>query len=222
MGIKGKSGKYKRTPDMKTGMHMIGRKLSAETRQRMRETHIRLDSGARLPKAKKGELPIACFTPEAKKNLSIAMLKRFEDKTKHPRWKGGKPKCYDCGKTLLSGYDRKRCSKCFHRYYSGERQWNWKGGITPEVVKERNRFKNEIQQKILKRDNYTCNMCGVKGHYLQVNHIKKWSDYPELRFDLDNCETLCMSCHYFKTYGRKMPLGLKWGYNIGGGEFRTR
>lgn len=34
-------------------------------------------------------------------------------KEKHPMWKGGKPKCIDCGKEL-STYNVKRCPKCYH------------------------------------------------------------------------------------------------------------
>lgn len=28
-----------------------------------------------------------------------------------------------------------------------------------------------------------------------VHHKKGWKDYPELRYDVDNCITLCRECH---------------------------
>jgi hypothetical protein len=32
----------------------------------------------------------------------------------NPNWKGGKPKCIDCGK-LVSNYGYKRCRKCLNK-----------------------------------------------------------------------------------------------------------
>lgn len=43
----------------------------------------------------------------------------------------------------------------------------------------------------------------------------KWSDFPELRFELSNCRTLCQRCHYFITYDKIMPSDKKtWGHNL--------
>src|SRR5690349_18523020 len=65
----------------------------------------------------------------------------------------------------------------------------------------------------LKRDKYKCRMCGANNHNTQpskhlkygykkksrvtlnVHHIKKWADYPTLRYDLNNLITLCSDCH---------------------------
>lgn len=47
-----------------------------------------------------------------------------------------------------------------------------------------------------------CRDCATKG-----------ADHPELRFDHDNCRTLCMSCHYVVTFDREMPEGTVWGHN---------
>ena len=49
---------------------------------------------------------------------------------KHPNWKGGKPKCIDCG--IEIGYGRKttKCLKCFFIFNRGNKHPCWKGGKT--------------------------------------------------------------------------------------------
>lgn len=53
---------------------------------------------------------------------------------------------------------------------------------------------------ILKRDNYQCQICNIrssKGNRItfDVDHIKPWSRFPDLRFELSNGRTLCRPCH---------------------------
>ena len=98
---------------------------------------------------------------------------------------------------------------------SKEKHWNWKGGISKKDRLERLKFRQQIQKEVFERDNYTCQMCGNKGVALQVDHIQSWKDYVELRFDINNCRTLCADCHYEITYGKKKPNDIKsWGHNL--------
>lgn len=95
----------------------------------------------------------------------------------------------------------------------GERNGNWKGGNSGS---ERHRAMGGIEYKlwradVFERDNYTCQKCNAKGIYLHADHIKEWAKYPELRYDVSNGQTLCNSCHYLKTFGREMPISVKWG-----------
>lgn len=53
----------------------------------------------------------------------------------------------------------------------------------------------EWRSEIFKRDNFTCQLCWKSGGKLQADHIKSFSAYPELRFDLSNGRTLCVLCH---------------------------
>jgi hypothetical protein len=85
---------------------------------------------------------------------------------------------------------------------------------------DRIRFRDNYQKLVFKRDNYTCQMCGAKNGCgktvsLQVDHIQSWKDYVELRFNINNCRTLCMDCHYFITWGKIKPKNIKtWGHNM--------
>ncbi len=97
----------------------------------------------------------------------------------------------------------------------------WKGGITPFLEAERARFRKTIQKEVLKRDNYTCQLCGTRGGILHVDHIQSWDKYIELRFEMSNCRTLCQKCHYKITYGKPMTeKSIYWGNAKGGNYLR--
>jgi hypothetical protein len=83
----------------------------------------------------------------------------------------------------------------------GEKGSGWKGGISPE--NERIRQSSEFKQwriAVFRRDSFICRKCGVKhiaGSRLQLipHHIKRFAEFPELRFLVSNGITLCDSCH---------------------------
>ena len=82
----------------------------------------------------------------------------------------------------------------------GDKSRFWKGGLTSENRKQRNspQYKS-WRTAIYERDNYTCKFCNIKGGKLNADHIKIWSLYPKLRFDISNGQTLCRPCHKIKT-----------------------
>lgn len=138
-------------------------------------------------------------------------------------WNKGKieyKQCLHCGKIIRKW--KKYCSyDCYIKDVDvskflpppmkGKDNPAWKGGITKITIKERTKFAKVTGKKVLERDNYTCQICGSKED-LQVDHIQSWKEYVEDRFTIDNCRTLCRSCHYFITYNKPMPKGLKWGF----------
>lgn len=79
---------------------------------------------------------------------------------------------------------------------TGEKNNMWKGGITPE----RNKIRSSPEYRIWKyavfsKDNFTCQKCKKRGGNLNAHHIKSFAKFPELRFAIDNGQTLCKKCH---------------------------
>jgi len=97
---------------------------------------------------------------------------------------------------VLSEEHKRNISESLKGKYIGEKNWNWKGGVTPKRTKIWNslNYKN-WRESVFKRDEYTCQACSKRGGSLQAHHIKRFVDYPELRFDKDNGITLCKECH---------------------------
>ena len=86
----------------------------------------------------------------------------------------------------------------------------WKGGITPLRPHIRNSFKyKQWRNNVFIRDNYTCQICGIKNDYLEAHHIKVFSkmleEYKiktleealecEELWNINNGLTLCLKCH---------------------------
>ena len=62
------------------------------------------------------------------------------------------------------------------------------------------------REGIFQRDNWTCVHCGQHGGYLEADHIKLYSLYPELRYDITNGRTLCKPCHQSRDKWVEVPV----------------
>jgi len=82
---------------------------------------------------------------------------------------------------------------------------NWRGGISNKCHRIRTSREYRLwREAVYARDAWTCQKCGDDtGGNLNAHHIKNFSEYPELRFAIDNGITFCEKCHikFHKIYG---------------------
>lgn len=57
------------------------------------------------------------------------------------------------------------------------------------------------RKSVFERDDYTCQLCGVRGAKINAHHKKRYATHPNLRYELENGITLCVPCHK-KVHGR--------------------
>lgn len=91
------------------------------------------------------------------------------------------------------------------KVWTGENNPNWRNGSSSKekIIKNSAIWRN-WRETVFSRDNFTCKICGKRGGKLHPDHIKPFSKYPELRFDINNGRTLCVPCHRkTPTYGSK-------------------
>jgi hypothetical protein len=95
---------------------------------------------------------------------------------------------------------RQKMSAARRGKYLGPDNPHWKGGITLKDP-DRNRYQSKMWVKAVKdRDGWQCTKCGATER-LHAHHIKRWRDYPELRYDVSNGVTLCHD-HHEEAHGR--------------------
>ena len=112
-----------------------------------------------------------------------------------------------CG-SKLAGKKRVRtqllCHHCNNSFYPSNghlgmkycsQDCRYKSKRKKDSDKNRNSWRYRSWRKmVIKRDDYTCQKCGSTKH-LQAHHIQEWKYYPELRYEVDNGQTLCKFCH---------------------------
>lgn len=101
------------------------------------------------------------------------------------------------------------CRQCWREWFAqktkGSGHWNWKGGVTPELLRERSKESVRIWRKaIFEKYNYTCQKCHKSGGTLNAHHINSFKDNVALRTCIENGILLCEYCHhtFHKKFGQ--------------------
>lgn len=95
--------------------------------------------------------------------------------------------------------------------FVGEKNGNWKGGLTQIHLRERgSRQYKEWRKAALELRGNACQGCGaVDGRTceccwtqvkLHVHHLVSFAKFPDRRFDPENSEILCPKCHWQRHY----------------------
>lgn len=103
---------------------------------------------------------------------------------------------------LLCGKGCPECGK-----HKGEEHWNYRKDISEEERREDRRYdmgyKSEFVIPCLKRDDYTCQVTGIKGGRLNVHHLNGYHWDKENRTNIKNGITLSKKIHrrFHNIYG---------------------
>lgn len=133
-------------------------------------------------------------------------------------------KAPDCGKefevfpSVVKNGGGNTCSReCYHKYNSGDNHPKWKGGISLEnALLRKGQGLGKWRNAVLNRDGFKCIWCESRED-LEVDHIKPWSLFPELRREVTNGRTLCHNCHIgTATYGVKSDKFTRADFEEGG------
>jgi 5-methylcytosine-specific restriction endonuclease McrA len=144
---------------------------------------------------------------EFKKGNKIHLGKKHSKKTKKRLSELHKGKIpYKMTDRVRRNMSKAKIGKCY-----GKLNNNWKGGITPLLLRIRFSFKyRQWRSDVFTRDNFTCQECGDnKGGNLEAHHIKEFAkiieEYQiktleqalscEELWNINNGRTLCLKCH---------------------------
>lgn len=122
-----------------------------------------------------------------------------------------KLKCLICNKVFHCAFsqykqrNRKTCSvQCKYKYITQRAEQ--KRLNNPESLRNidksirHSKRMVDWRKAVFERDNYICQKCKVRSKkgikvILEAHHIKQYALYPELRFEINNGQTLCKKCH---------------------------
>lgn len=105
-------------------------------------------------------------------------------------------------KRKISETRKLRKIKPWHTGLGGEQSPGWKGGLS----KTRRSYCNNWRKKVLKRDNYACQLC-FSDQKLEAHHILIYSKYEKYKRLIANGITLCKQCHV-SIRGKEEDFGI--------------
>ena len=168
---------------LKMRMSQLGRKHTTETKQKMSKWQIGKklsdETKQKIAEAHKGKT----LTQEHKDKVSKSLIG-------NARAKGIKH----------TDEARRHMAISSQRNVANGKNPLYIDGRSKERKSERRLAMGNVEYRIwrdavLIRDNYTCQECGKRGGDLHAHHIRTWRDFPELRYVVDNGQTLYVGCH---------------------------
>lgn len=170
--------------------------MSEESKEKMRQAKlknpVRYWSGKKISKEHKGKL----FAGKATKAPTPRLGQTLSQHSRHK-----------ISQTLKKKYASGKLKSPFTgmKPKLGSDSPNWKGGISQigQKLRTSSEYK-KFHDEVLKRDDYTCQYCKHRGGKLQVDHVKSFIQFPELRTESKNAITLCVDCHKKVTFGYKI------------------
>jgi hypothetical protein len=193
-----------------------GTHLTLEEREHQRLVHlghpVSLESRAKMSAAQKGR-PGHPMSLEARAKIAAAKRGRVVTEETCRRIsisKKGTP-CSEAAKEatrrLRTGEHKSLETRMkMSAWQRGERNCQWKGGVTPENKAARNGMAYALwRTSVFERDDFTCLICDKRGHELEAHHINNFSGHEEERFVVENGVTLCIPCHkrFHLLFGKK-------------------
>jgi len=151
-------------------------------------------------KSRHDGLHVRCFECQRVKNPRKPVMPEWAKEALRERNRMRPPslgrKLTDNHKKRLSDLRKEEGANGTGSFY-GKNNPNWKGGISPEIHMARTvSAYREWRTAVFEKDHYACRRCGDdRGGNLHAHHIKKFSDFPGLRYEVSNGETLCFDCH---------------------------
>ena len=124
---------------------------------------------------------------KASREARLKMSKRMKEN--NPMTKIRTNKC-----SFKKGHQINKGRPSKHGFKPGDKHPRW----NPDRANQRDRGRKryiEWRSLVYQRDNWACQDCGKVGKNLNAHHIKEFSKFPKLRFDVNNGITLCEDCH---------------------------
>lgn len=151
-----------------------------------------------------------CFTNKRRKETFSNCLK-CNIEILHRRSNGNRRVRIFCSKNCSMSFRMKVTPT---RYWLGKKRLDMRGEQNPmwtpnpksdprKLERHQIHYK-EWRRLVFIRDDYTCQKCAVRGVALQADHELSYRLFPELRYEILNGRTLCISCHVkTSNYGRR-------------------
>jgi hypothetical protein len=195
---------------------MKGKKLSEESKQKIRESIIKFyesEEGRELKKrlskfnlGKKisDEHKLAVKNANLGKKLTEESKLKISDKLKgrNNTWfhKGVKTRILN--DSYKHSEEWKRAARIFLKGINkGDKNNMWNGGSS--FLPYSTEFNKDFKKIIKERDNYKCQICNIDEKNLKIPLHIHHIDYDKLNTNKNNCICLCVSCHTKTNKNRK-------------------